>query len=92
MKINLPMWRTALWTLVKIDRKEDWDQLDVISKWLIATRSGVTVVTIYSCIIAGLLAWRDGYFSFLPWVIITLVLCPGSKYKLKSAPISLDKA
>jgi len=74
MKINFSMWRTALWSLVKMDHKEEWDQLDVISKWLIATRSGVTVVTIYSCIIAGLLAWRDGYFSFLPWLIITLGL------------------
>jgi 1,4-dihydroxy-2-naphthoate octaprenyltransferase len=74
MKINFRMWRTALWSLVKIDRKEEWDNLDVISKWLIATRSGVTVVTIYSCIISGFLAWRDGYFSFFPWLIITLGL------------------
>ena len=58
MKINLAMWRTALWTLVKMDKKEEWDSLDVVSKWLIATRSGVTTVTIYSCIISGLLAWR----------------------------------
>jgi len=53
MKINFRMWRTALWSLVKMERKEDWDQLDAISKWLIATRSGVTVVTVYSCVIAG---------------------------------------
>ncbi len=38
MKINFSMWKTAAWTLVKIDDKEEWDQLDVISKWLIATR------------------------------------------------------
>ena len=49
MKINFAMWKTALWTLVKMDKKEEWDQLDVISKWLIATRSAVTLVTIYSC-------------------------------------------
>jgi len=74
MKINFSMWKTAAWTLVKIDDKEEWDQLDVISKWLIATRSAVTTVTIYACIIAGLLAWRDGYFTFLPWLIVTLGL------------------
>jgi len=74
MKINFSMWKTALWTLVKMDQKEEWDQLDVISKWLIATRSGVTVVTIYSCIIAGLLAWRDNHFSFVPWLIVTIGL------------------
>jgi 1,4-dihydroxy-2-naphthoate polyprenyltransferase len=74
MKINFRMWRTALWTLVKMDHKEEWDQLDVVSKWLIATRSGVTLVTVYSCVIAGLLAWRDGRFSFFPWLIVTLGL------------------
>jgi len=74
MKINFSMWKTAAWTLVKIEDKEEWDQLDVISKWLIATRSAVTTVTIYTCIIAGLLAWRDGYFTFLPWLIVTLGL------------------
>lgn len=74
MKINFAMWKTALWTLVKIDDKSEWDQLDVISKWLIATRSGVTVVTIYTCIIAGLLAWRDGYFAWIPWIFVTLGL------------------
>lgn len=74
MKINIKMWGTALSELVKMDSKEEWDQLDVISKWLIATRSAVTVVTIYSGIIAGLLAWRDDYFSWAPWLIVTLGL------------------
>lgn len=73
-KTGLAMWRTALWTLVKMDDKKDWDRLDAVSKWLIATRSAVTTVTIYACIIAGLLAWRDGYFAWLPWLIVTLAL------------------
>jgi 1,4-dihydroxy-2-naphthoate polyprenyltransferase len=79
MKINFAMWRKAIWTLVKIDNREEWDELDVISKWLIATRSGVTTVTIYSCIISGLLAWRyfsesDLSFPWAPWIIVTLGL------------------
>lgn len=74
MKINFKMWGHALWNLVKMDSKEEWEDLDLISKWLIATRSAVTMVTIYSCVIAGLLAWRDGYFSWLPWLIVTLGL------------------
>jgi 1,4-dihydroxy-2-naphthoate octaprenyltransferase len=73
-KTGLAMWRTALWTLVKMEDKKDWDRLDVVSKWLIATRSAVTTVTVYSCIIAGLLAWRDGYFDWLPWLVVTLGL------------------
>jgi 1,4-dihydroxy-2-naphthoate octaprenyltransferase len=74
MNIDFAMWRTAFWTLIKMDTKEEWEKLDVVSKWLIATRSAVTAVTIYSCIIAGLLAWRDGHFAWLPWLIVTLGL------------------
>ncbi len=74
MRINFGMWKTALSTLVKMDNKEEWDRLDVISKWLIATRSGVTIVTLYSCLIAGLLAYRDQIFTLIPWLIITLGL------------------
>jgi 1,4-dihydroxy-2-naphthoate octaprenyltransferase len=72
--INFAMWRKAFWTLVKMDSREEWHRLDVVSKWLIATRSAVTAVTIYSCVIAGLLAWREGHFAWLPWLIITLGL------------------
>ena len=74
MNINFAMWRKASWELIKMDDKKEWDALDVVSKWLIATRSAVTAVTIYSCIIAGALAWRDGLFSWLPWLIVTIGL------------------
>jgi 1,4-dihydroxy-2-naphthoate polyprenyltransferase len=71
MRINFSMWKQALSSLVKMDKKEDWDKLDIVSKWLIATRSAVTTVTLYSCGIGGLLAWRAGHFAWLPWIIIT---------------------
>ncbi len=29
MNINFAMWKTALWTLVKMDKKDEWDRLDV---------------------------------------------------------------
>ena len=74
MKINFKMWGNALSSLVKMEKKEEWDVLDFISKWLIATRSAVTSVTFYACVIAGLLAWRDHYFYFLPWLVVTLGL------------------
>jgi 1,4-dihydroxy-2-naphthoate octaprenyltransferase len=74
MNINFAMWKTAIWTLVKMDDKDEWDKLDFVSKWLIATRSGVTLVTVYTCVIAGLLTMRDGYFSFFPWLNLTLGL------------------
>ena len=68
------MWRKATSSLVRMESKKEWDALDVISKWLIATRSGVTTVTLYSCAIAGLLAFRGGAFPWLTWVIVTLGL------------------
>lgn len=74
MKINFGMWRKASWELIKMSDKEEWNALDVVSKWLIATRSAVTLVTVYSCVIAGLLAWRDGYFAWGPWLILTFGL------------------
>jgi len=74
VNINFAMWRRAIWQLVKMEDKQEWEALDVVSKWLIATRSAVTLVTVYSCIIAGLLAWRDGHFDWLPWIIVTLGL------------------
>ncbi|MDX1378115.1 MAG: prenyltransferase, partial [Anaerolineales bacterium] len=74
MNINFAMWRTAIWQLIKMEDKKEWDALDVVSKWLIATRSAVTLVTVYSCIIAGILAWRDGHFSWGPFLILTVGL------------------
>ena len=60
---NLGMWKRALSGLVKMETREEWEKLDVLSKWFIATRSGVTIVTFYSCVIGGLLAMRDGIFA-----------------------------
>jgi 1,4-dihydroxy-2-naphthoate octaprenyltransferase len=74
MHINFKMWGKALSGLVKMESKVEWDRLDIISKWLIATRSGVTSVTAYVCAMAGLLAWRDHHFSFLPWLVVSLGL------------------
>ncbi len=74
MSINFGMWKTALTGLVKMDKKEEWDHLDLASKWFIATRSAVTIVTLYSCVIAGLLAIRYNQFAFLPWLVVTLGL------------------
>ena len=49
MSINFKMWGKALAGLVKMDSKQEWAGLDIVSKWLIATRSAVTTVTLYSC-------------------------------------------
>jgi len=74
MRINFAMWGKASWQLIKMEDRREWAALDVVSKWLIATRSAVTLVTVYACVIAGLLAWRDDVFSWVPFVVLTLGL------------------
>lgn len=79
MNATIAMWRKSLSQLIKMDDKKEWDALDVLSKWFIATRSAVGTVTLYSGLIGGLLAWRYLYannrsFDFLTWLILTLGL------------------
>jgi 1,4-dihydroxy-2-naphthoate octaprenyltransferase len=60
--INLRMWSRALQVIPRVS-KDEWDRLDLVSRWLIATRAAVFVMTAVSAGIGGLLAVRDGVFS-----------------------------
>lgn len=71
--MNFAMWKKALSVIPDVSKKE-WDALDVISRWLIATRAAVLVMTFISAAIAGLFALRDGSFSFIPWLALALGL------------------
>jgi len=71
--MNFAMWKKALNVIPEVS-KEEWDQLDVISKWLISTRAAVLVMTFISAALAGLFAWRDGSFVLVPWLALTLGL------------------
>lgn len=71
--MNVSMWRKALQVIPHIT-KEEWQQLDLISRWLIATRAAVLVMTFLSGAIAGIFALRAGQFNFLNWFIMTLGL------------------
>jgi 1,4-dihydroxy-2-naphthoate octaprenyltransferase len=71
--MNFAMWKKALNVIPDVS-KEEWDQLDVISKWLISTRAAVLIMTFISAALAGLFAWRDQLFSFVPWLALTLGL------------------
>jgi 1,4-dihydroxy-2-naphthoate octaprenyltransferase len=62
-----------------MEDKKEWDSLDILSKWLIATRSAVGTITLYSGLIGGLLAWQylranGKQFDFLTWLILTIGL------------------
>ncbi len=71
--MNFAMWKKALNVIPEVS-KEEWDGLDVISKWLISTRAAVLIMTFISAALAGLFAWRDGSFAFLPWLALVFGL------------------
>jgi 1,4-dihydroxy-2-naphthoate octaprenyltransferase len=71
--MDVSMWAKAVNVIPRVT-KEEWNELDVVSRWLIATRSAVLVMTFISAAIAGLLAARDGQFHFLPWLLVTVGL------------------
>src|SRR5438105_2191394 len=67
------MWLRALRVIPRIDRAE-WDRLDIVSRWLIASRSAVFVLTFTSASIAGLLAVRDRHFDPVLWGLAAIAL------------------
>jgi 1,4-dihydroxy-2-naphthoate octaprenyltransferase len=69
--MNTSMWIKALQIIPHVEKAE-WDRLDVISKWLISTRAAVLIMTFLSGAIAGILAYQQGVFQFLPWFLATL--------------------
>jgi 1,4-dihydroxy-2-naphthoate octaprenyltransferase len=71
--MNFQMWAKALRVIPRID-KDEWQKLDVISRWLISTRAVVLVMTFISAAIAGILAWQHGQFNLGLWLLVTLGL------------------
>jgi len=71
--MNLQMWRKALEVIPNVS-KQEWEKLDIVSKWLISTRAAVLVMTFISAVLAGLFAARDGAFQFLPWLVLVFGL------------------
>jgi len=73
MKLDFAMWQKALNVIPEVS-KEEWDQLDVISRWLISTRAAVLIMTFLSAALAGIFAARDGAFHFVPWLVLAFGL------------------
>ncbi|MBN2386705.1 MAG: prenyltransferase [Anaerolineales bacterium] len=72
--MNFAMWRKAL-TVIPNVSIDEWNKLDILSKWLISTRAAVLVMTFLSAVLAGLFALHDGYrVSPLAWLVLTLGL------------------
>lgn len=71
--MNVAMWRKALQVIPNVS-KEEWDSLDIISKWLISTRAAVLIMTFISAAIAGILAIQQGMFNFWLWGLVVIGL------------------
>jgi len=53
---------------------EQWKELSPITKWLIATRAGVLIMTFISSSIAGIFAYEASRFDFWIWFCVTIGL------------------
>src|SRR5512142_2425801 len=73
MRVDFAMWHKALNVIPDVS-KEEWDRLDVVSRWLISSRAAVLIMTFLSAALAGIFAIRDGTFHLLPWLALTFGL------------------
>jgi 1,4-dihydroxy-2-naphthoate octaprenyltransferase len=71
--MNVSMWVKALRVIPRLE-KDEWDRLDVISRWLVSTRAAVLIMTFFSAAIAGLLALRAGQFNLGRWLLLAIGL------------------
>lgn len=71
--VNIAMWGKALMIIPRLDKPE-WDRLDIVSRWLIATRAAVFIMTAGAAGIGGLLAYRDGQFHGLRFALCLIGL------------------
>lgn len=72
-KLNFKMWGRALKAIPRIS-KEEWMDLDIVSKWLIATRSAVFIMTAIAGAIGGLMAWYNGNFIWSNFIFVLIGL------------------
>ncbi len=68
-----PRWLEALRAIPRIDR-ETWQTLGFVTRWLVATRAAVLVMTLVSVGIAGVLAFRDARFDGWLWLLTAIGL------------------
>ena len=71
--MNVGMWRKALQVIPHVS-KDEWNHLDLISRWLISTRAAVLIMTFISAAIGGIFAFQHGAFNFIYWLLATIGL------------------
>ena len=73
MIINFRMWVKALTGMPQVNAAQ-WQSLDGVARWLIATRAAVLIMTFSACVISGLLAYQDQAWDSGRFIILTLGL------------------
>jgi 1,4-dihydroxy-2-naphthoate octaprenyltransferase len=71
--MNPAMWLKALRVIPHVT-KEEWQKLDIISRWLIATRAAVLIMTFLSAAFAGIFAFRAEQFNWWRWILLAFGL------------------
>ena len=72
-RIDLAVWREALGGMPQI-KPERWHRLDIVARWLVATRAAVLIMTALSCVIAGLFAALHSQFDTLRFTLLCIGL------------------
>ncbi|MCF8389775.1 MAG: prenyltransferase [Bacteroidales bacterium] len=71
---TISFWFKTLSVIPQVSKNE-WGTLDIISKWLVATRSAVFIMTAFSAAIGGLLAYHyTGTFNTINFIICLIGL------------------
>lgn len=71
--IDVKMWGRALVGMESVS-PEQWQRLDLVSRWLIVTRAAVLFMTFAAAVLAGVMAWRIHFFDLTLWLVTTLGL------------------
>ena len=71
--MELAVWIKALRTMPRL-RADQWQKLDLVTRWLVATRASVLMMTFSSAAIGGLLAWRDGHVHWMLLLVLVGLL------------------
>lgn len=73
MKLDVRMWWKAVTVIPRLD-KDGWKSLDLVAKWLIASRFAAIVLTLISCVVSGILSYRITNPNIGIWFLILFAL------------------
>lgn len=66
--MNIAIWGKALRVIPRVSKKE-WQKIDPVGQWLIATRSAVFVMTAFSVLVGAILTIGDSKFNLVRFLL-----------------------